>query len=369
MKDKVITIQVLRAIASLIVVYVHAIIIAESTNDNISLFTSFYHFRDFGAFGVDIFFVLSGFIITYTSKERYKLFEDKVTFLKRRVYRVYPVYWIVLMIFVLLIIVKEFVNNLYPGIILDIEHIQTSELISSIFLYPHLVGNSFAVYLPSAWTLTYEIIFYITSFLSILIFSRISLRGIVLISLLSYFFFGLFIDNTLLNYVFGNTLIIEFVYGVIIAKIYLLDKEIIKNKNWVFIFYISIILYILTLFIPIEHGSNINPYRFIYWGIPAFILVLSCVFLNKKYSKSLPISLIFIGDASYSIYLTHVAITLPISNKIFSVLGLNDYLYFDFYILILVLVSVAFGSLFYLIIERPLLKTIISRGLCVIKHR
>ncbi|MFA1560876.1 acyltransferase family protein [Aliivibrio fischeri] len=372
MRDKIITIQVLRGIAALIVVYVHAIIIAEATSSSLSLFSNIYYFRDFGAFGVDIFFVLSGFIITYTSKDKYATINDKLLFLKKRLHRVYPVYWVVLFIFVFLILIKSTINHYIPGIIKDVESIQYYELISAIALLPYLTKDSFAVYLPSAWTLTYEIIFYVSAFISIVIFNRISLKGIIVVLCAFLIIFGFIFESKLLNLVFRNSLIIEFIYGVFIAKLFISKSLNRSSSFWLIVFFIGFFFYFLTLFFPLEHGSNINQFRFIYWGGPAFLIVLACVYLNDKYKYYMPSSLIFIGDASYSIYLTHVAITLPIANKIFDVLGISNHMNFDLYILTLVVLSVIFGSIFYIFIERFLIKkefNIAIRGFRVNKYR
>jgi peptidoglycan/LPS O-acetylase OafA/YrhL len=73
-KRNIVSIQLLRAIAALSVVYVHCTTAGD------------YNFPSTGAFGVDIFFIISGFIIAYAVSENTELF------LVKRIVRIAPLY-------------------------------------------------------------------------------------------------------------------------------------------------------------------------------------------------------------------------------------------------------------------------------------
>src|SRR5258707_13134028 len=91
------SLQFLRATAAILVAYAHSIdlqmIYASSIQQN------FYYLQNFGAFGVDLFFVISGFIISY-SAERYKGARDASAFLIHRFKRINPVYYIATLLFI-----------------------------------------------------------------------------------------------------------------------------------------------------------------------------------------------------------------------------------------------------------------------------
>jgi peptidoglycan/LPS O-acetylase OafA/YrhL len=73
---KINSIQYLRAIAATLVVYVHSLNFIGNGNSNQA---NFYFLKNFGAIGVDLFFVISGFIITYVS-DNFNGFKDFKTF-------------------------------------------------------------------------------------------------------------------------------------------------------------------------------------------------------------------------------------------------------------------------------------------------
>ena len=94
-------IQVLRGIASLLVVCYHATMsCAMFTGEKFA-----FNYFSFGFTGVDIFFVLSGFIITYTSLKYITQPGKWPVYIKRRFVRIFPVYWIIITIFLLLQVV------------------------------------------------------------------------------------------------------------------------------------------------------------------------------------------------------------------------------------------------------------------------
>ncbi|MDP4247265.1 MAG: acyltransferase family protein, partial [Bacteroidota bacterium] len=85
------SIQFLRAMAALFVVYAHSIDLQMKYA--ISGEQHFFHLQNFGAIGVDIFFILSGFIISYTARSDSGLKAGR-RFLLKRFLRINPVYYI-----------------------------------------------------------------------------------------------------------------------------------------------------------------------------------------------------------------------------------------------------------------------------------
>lgn len=97
MINKLYSLQYLKAIAALFVVYSHTISFIGNGNSSQS---NFYYLKSFGAIGVDIFFVICGFIIAYISKDFIGK-SDAKEFLIKRVIRINPSYFLVIgMIFI-----------------------------------------------------------------------------------------------------------------------------------------------------------------------------------------------------------------------------------------------------------------------------
>ena len=102
------SIQMLRAIAATMVLISHSIITAYGEYELLSLsgtpLKQFHNLMGLASSGVDIFFIISGLIMVYISKD---IFQDKYAikkFLPNRLVRIYPMYWIMLTIYISVII-------------------------------------------------------------------------------------------------------------------------------------------------------------------------------------------------------------------------------------------------------------------------
>lgn len=140
----VLPIQYMRGVAALMVVWHHA----RGQLPGLSALLP----NGFGAHGVDLFFVISGFImvLTTTSTET-----TPWRFLKRRLVRVVPLYWLVTLALVVLTMVS-------PNLLNTVKPTPSTTLMSLLFI-PHIsVGNPgmpWPILVPG-WTLNYEMFFY-----------------------------------------------------------------------------------------------------------------------------------------------------------------------------------------------------------------
>ena len=143
--NRLYSLQVFRGIAAMLVVLYHASVYSQEQLGFSFLGGAFL----FGHTGVDFFFVLSGFIIYYIHRADIGLPSRFRPYLKKRVLRVIPVYWIVTSIKLALIVAIPTLAKSYERDPLN--------LISSYLLLPQrnlpLIG--------AAWTLTYEALFYL----------------------------------------------------------------------------------------------------------------------------------------------------------------------------------------------------------------
>src|SRR5438876_1283510 len=162
-------IQILRAVAALLVVFHHAL---EESRAAIPGPKSPDWLTTFGAAGVDIFFVISGFIMLYVSFPAGGPPASPQSFLFSRITRIYPLYWICLATIIALKSVVR--SSSLPG--------DPNVFLGSILLLP---GDY--MILGPAWTLVYEMYFYII-FAATLIFGKplISLVATIVAILILY---------------------------------------------------------------------------------------------------------------------------------------------------------------------------------------
>ena len=151
------SIQALRAAAAILVVYHH--ILNQNTGNATSWQQNFYHLRNFGSIGVDLFFVISGFIIMYVANT-YTGLRESINFLVKRFCRINPVYYVATLFFVLVLIIFQMSGmNMAP---LSSSSKIVNSLYNAILIIP-TNGNieSFSPLLTVGWTLSFEWLFYI----------------------------------------------------------------------------------------------------------------------------------------------------------------------------------------------------------------
>jgi exopolysaccharide production protein ExoZ len=141
-----------RGVAALLVVIYHAALHVEGDVPGSAVLWGLPHF---GHAGVDFFFVLSGFIISFVHRKDFGRPHRLGHYLERRFTRVFPFYWLVLGFMLLDTWVLH--RGQFPGV---------RDVLTNIFLLPQakdqIVGG--------AWTLVYEIMFYLV--IAIAVFSR-----------------------------------------------------------------------------------------------------------------------------------------------------------------------------------------------------
>ena len=315
-------IQILRAIAALNVVLAHSITASESYYKVISFFE---FFNGWGANGVDIFFIISGFLMLHTQINNKKHF---LLFIKLRFIRIVPLYWLVSLS---LIIAYIFFPNLFRETQINLDWI-----LKSIFFLSNIFFEKYPLVLVG-WTLEYEIFFYLIFGFS-LIFNK------WLFSIIFTIFFLIFLSTIISNYI-----LIEMLLGMCIALIF---KTFDIKKSFALIILIFGI-FLLLVSLNIEIRTMINS-RVLYWGIPSMFIVLGAISLkglNNKYLK-------IIGDSSYSIYLIQV-ISIPFFYKTLNLI--NVQFNSDILVLCCLFFTTLSGTLLYFFVEKPMITILKSR--------
>lgn len=247
--QKLRSIQVLRGIAALGVVIYHATGARLGT----------------GAAGVDLFFVISGFIMATIAPGK-----DSVPFIRDRLWRVLPLYFVCLAAYVALIPIEA----------------KTCRTLSSVTLWPSWPNYCFP-YIVQAWSLSYELFFYA------LVALFIRRQNWLWVVLPAFVLWRLLLPTPPFLWL-GNTLILEFLAGMALAKL--------PRKYGG----LCLAIGVCALFIaPVDTRSLLRP---LYWGLPAFLIVHGALTLEARFKSTAWDVPVAIGDSSYSLYLVHVMV-------------------------------------------------------------
>jgi exopolysaccharide production protein ExoZ len=268
--QKLRSIQVLRGIAACAVVVLHAYPEVETRG---GMAVRELGLAGYGAAGVDLFFVISGFIMATVAQGR-----TARQFLGDRLWRIYPLWWVA---------VLPWLFMLPRG---------PTFVASSLTLWPIYAGGFYVPVLKVGWTLSFELLFYLGMTLAI------ATRAAVPIGLYALFMLGaLTLPSPMLHFV-GNPMALEFLMGVLVAR---LPRR--AALGW--LTPLGLALLFVTRASTGDVESTLDPHfalgRVVAWGIPAALIVwgtLSIARLFEHRRFDLPVAL---GDASYSIYLFH----------------------------------------------------------------
>ncbi len=271
------SLQILRFIAATSVAYLHL-----------------YVTPNFGAFGVDIFFVLSGFVIALVTSTQ----KSPTLFAINRLTRIVPIYWLLTTFLLLIIFIKpEYVHETTAASATFLNYIK------SLLFIPYYGASDMKPLLRVGWTLNYEMLFYFCVWIALIFTKRFTLVIALLILLTLYIMLGNVWGNKLMNEFFGSELIFEFGLGIAAYKIY--ANKILNKISKYLLIIVSVVAY---GFMAIAEANEYSGSRFIVFGVPSFLLVICAVGLEsfvEELNKTLVSTLTSMGDASYATYLTH----------------------------------------------------------------
>lgn len=336
-----VSIQVARGLAALAVVAYHASLTQPKYFSGVDILPTFF---SHGAAGVDLFFVISGFVMVLTTATKHRQPREAGKFLWNRFFRIYPTYWVYLIALVpVYFLLPGFINSSEGGKV---------DLATSFFLLP----ASTLPLLLVAWTLTLEVWFYIV-FAVILMLPRrflVPALSVWLIALVVANLHGVVATNPFAQ-VPQNPLAIEFIFGGIAALLYCRVNRIMAGVLAVGGIAILIVLANESQTTSIYGGPGlIRPLTI---GLGFAILLLAATAFENRGGIGIVGRLKVLGDMSYSVYLCHVLV-LAVTGRVWLLLSAhvgNNAVTVGVWWVITLVAVLAVGYLSYRLIERPVM--------------
>jgi len=324
-------IQFLRALAATAVVAFH---VRSDIVNNISAPGSLPAGFDQGAAGVDLFFVISGFVMVYSSESLFGRPNASLTFLLRRIARIVPLYWVMTSIMLAYVLARGFAAS-------DASPLQA---LASYFFIPYwrpsgVIDPLYGI----GWTLNYEMFFYVV-FASALV-----ARREIAVAAIAVLFAAFVLVVPAKDYFprqvayLADPLILEFVFGMGIAMTYRAGVRLSPA--------VSAVLVVAAIAELVWSASAGDLPRLIGWGVPAAQIVAALALIGRN--VRFPAIFEKLGDASYALYLIHpglISVARIVSDKDYLTPAAAPWLYLAGYIAICMCASLAVHRL----LEKPM---------------
>lgn len=341
-KGKIDGVQIGRGLAALAVVVAHAFAHPLPEAPHVSWLL--------GRFGVTLFFVISGFIMVFvTGAERF----DPVRFIRHRVLRIAPMYYLATLFVVIVSLVAP---SVFKNTVFSIPHIVKSLL----FIPAYRPANgAIEPFFKLGWTLNYEMYFYVC--FALLFALKSTARAVILTS---FFLLSVAVgrlmhfDSAILTFYTGYD-VIGFAAGMWVAEWWRRQATTTRLRTpggLSALFGLAVVATIVAFTMDAGKAPRVDRQLLMVLSSVALVTAFSLI-ASVGSSKAAHVAK-YIGDASYSIYLTHmfaVGFAGAIFHKFFSAAGVTGYLAASLFGLIAGIVG---GCLCYAFVEKPLGKLV-----------
>jgi exopolysaccharide production protein ExoZ len=314
-KAPLVLIQSLRGIAALMVVFFHLYLWRGK------------YFSDEGFLpgglsggesGVDLFFVISGFIMMHITPKAHRSWRDQGLFLFRRGTRIYPAYWAVA-------VTLLFVWLWNPHLINNYENNQV-DVPASLLLYP----GQHAPILFVGWTLVCELTYYVIASFLFYFEGMARMVGVLLWSIIILTVNIVHPHRSTNPWIdtFFIALTLEFTGGMVLAS--LLRKGLRRVPPAMAGFLIAISFSVIILWgwwhgPYVGSGGHENTSRVFFYGVPAFIIVWMILQMDIQGEWQWLKKLAPLGDRSYSLYLVQVPVIATVFRVVAAIFHTSQY--------------------------------------------
>jgi exopolysaccharide production protein ExoZ len=289
-----------------------------------------------GNSGVDLFFIISGFIMTFSIHAAPAM--GARLFMARRLIRIVPLYWIMSTLFLLLAL---FIPQMFRLYTFDPWHAALSYL---------FIPQDTLPVIRTGWTLAYEMYFYLLLTVFLAAGLRSKLYGVAAFFAASYLL-GLSLPQYQAYPIFGmltSELLFEFVMGMLLFYAYQKGFRIGVPAAAAFMASGVLLFHLLD-------GSM----RLLSFGVPMAFIFGGVIFCRREMLNFRPLHLM--GDASYSLYLVQV-LAVPACGKIVRKLPIDAYAFSIPLMALYLCAAVAASLVLYLFLERPI-TDLLKKGL------
>ncbi|MGC2224776.1 MAG: acyltransferase [Methylocella sp.] len=302
-KENYTGVQALRFLAAILVVMTHATLYTtERLDPTFGIWSP-------GAAGVDIFFVISGFVMVVSSRKLMTQTGGGLVFAKRRLIRIVPLYWLVTTL-------KLAAMLAVPAAVLHAK-LSFYQVVTSYLFFP--ARNAEGALEPLAgvgWTLNYEMFFYMIFTLALLLRRDIYWFIGAVLGLCALGSLVPHIESDALAF-YCNSIVLEFFGGMLLARV---------AATWRFPWWACLAAFAVGLALLLaQSGGPSQSYgpRFIGSGLPALLVVSGVVFGERWLAGRIPSFLLGLGAASYALYLFHPLIA-PLAPTVLMRVGLHE---------------------------------------------
>lgn len=327
--ETVVAIQYLRAVAAGLIAFQHAMGVP-----------AFVHYAaHFGTVGVDLFFVISGFIMWTTTETSRR---GPVQFWLARLVRIVPLYWICTTLYVAAALITP--ESFYAV------HLEAAHIIKSYLFVPATHPNLglIAPVYTLGWTLNYEMFFYLVFGFCLFVpwprlrFAFLAAGFLLLVGS------GLLLQlSGAVARTYTDPILLEFLAGVMLA---ILSPLLTRCGTAAGL----LLTAGAALWVAIVYGYGFVPERLVSHGVPAVTAVAGALMIERAVRVRPSRLWLMLGDASYSIYLAHPfaqRVLLIAVNRAVGLAAISP----TVYVLSAFVVGIAGGVACHVLIERPLL--------------
>ena len=321
------TLQAGRALAAIAVVIHHTEIGTDAFVARMP--QAMEHLFKFGYLGVDFFFVLSGFIIYFSCAQQEKSKSAALSFLRKRLTRIFVPYWPIMAALVCAYAVMPSLSAT------DREWSWPATLL----LFPVAKPPALSV----AWTLQHELVFYLlfaaTFFSGTLVHAAFLWCAAIAAAAITG------VGATQPASFFVGVIDLEFLFGIVCA---IVTTQKAQAPDW--IYYIGAVTSFAAF---LWTGADLD--HRVLFGLTIALVIIPIVRLEMTGRLSAPGWLLFLGNASYAIYLIHIPLLSVTSRVAARVPLLNTW---QGAMLFGLLTSVLMGCIYHVLIERPALRMV-----------
>ena len=298
--SSLLSIQALRGFAALYVVVYHSgLALAHADIPALAWLTT--HVIKRGHVGVDVFFVISGFIFAWVAILSPKGPEPPGEFLVKRAFRLAPPYWL------MSVLHSTWLNPVSAGVLLtSFAFLPQANVDAPYFGYPALYVG---------WSLNYEAFFYALCALGLALFGRRAL-GLVALALFTttiivpFWHSGLVLRNpealydwaTPLQAMAANPLVLEFLLGAGLAWLYAAHRHRLTPAFARVLMAMGLATFVMSVVSPVPKFDLFGR------GLPAGALLMGLVAMEHCGELRVPRVAVWLGELSYALYLVHPSV-------------------------------------------------------------